>query len=179
MFSTLLDKNNPIVFLDISIDNNTSERIFIELFNHIVPKTSENFRQLCCGEIIRNGKPIGYKNTTIHRIVKGFVIQGGDFVLGNGKGSYSIYGETFPDESFTVKHNKFGIISMANTGPNTNGCQFFFTLGACSWLDGKHVGFGRLVDTNSMNIIKRIEMIPVNDKSVPLSKVEILQCGQM
>ena len=179
MFSNLRDKNNPIVFFDISINNNAPERLFIELFNDVVPKTSENFRQLCCGEQIRNNKPIGYKNTFFHRIVKDFVIQGGDFVFGNGKGSYSIYGDTFPDENFIVKHDQAGIVSMANTGPNTNGCQFFITLTPCPWLDGKHVAFGRLNDINSMNIVRRIEQVKVDDKGKPFTSVEIVQCGQM
>ena len=113
------------------------------------------------------------------RIVKDFVVQGGDFIFGNGKGSYSIYGETFPDENFRVNHNKEGILSMANTGPNTNGCQFFITLGKCPWLDGKHVAFGQVLDSNSMNIIKRISKVDVDEQSRPKIPVEIIQCGQM
>jgi peptidyl-prolyl isomerase H (cyclophilin H) len=180
MFSHLHHKDNPVVLFDISINNQKPyERIFIELFADIVPKTAENFRQLCTGEQIRNNQPIGYKHTFFHRIVPDFVIQGGDFVFHNGKGSYSIYGETFPDENFIIKHDQPGIVSMANTGPNTNGCQFFITLAPCSWLDGKHVAFGKVNDLNSLNVIKRIEKIKVDDKGLPFGTVEIVQCGQM
>ena len=179
IFDELTDKSNSIVFFDICVGESKSERVYFELFNNITPKTCENFRQLCTGEQIRNGKPIGYKNTHFHRIVKDFVVQGGDFIFGNGKGSYSIYGETFPDENFRVNHNKEGILSMANTGPNTNGCQFFITLGKCPWLDGKHVAFGQVLDSNSMNIIKRISKVDVDEQSRPKIPVEIIQCGQM
>ena len=172
-------ENRPMTYFDITIDSIPTGRIIFELFTDVVPKTCENFRQLCTGEQIRNGKPIGYKNTHFHRIVKDFVVQGGDFIFGNGKGSYSIYGETFPDENFRVNHNKEGILSMANTGPNTNGCQFFITLGKCPWLDGKHVAFGQVLDSNSMNIIKRISKVDVDEQSRPKIPVEIIQCGQM
>ncbi len=92
IFDELTDKSNSIVFFDICVGESKSERVYFELFNNITPKTCENFRQLCTGEQIRNGKPIGYKNTHFHRIVKDFVVQGGDFIFGSGKGSYSIYG---------------------------------------------------------------------------------------
>ena len=177
IFDELTDKSNSIVFFDLCVGESKSERVYFELFNNITPKTCENFRQLCTGEQIRNGKPIGYKNTHFHRIVKDFVVQGGDFIFGNGKGSYSIYGETFPDENFRVNHNKEGILSMANTGPNTNGCQFFITLGKCPWLDGKHVAFGQVLDSNSMNIIKRISKVDVQDLKFLLKLFSVDKCN--
>ncbi|EKX37811.1 hypothetical protein GUITHDRAFT_49861, partial [Guillardia theta CCMP2712] len=123
-------------------------RITIELFSHIVPRTAENFRCFCTGEVKdpRNHKPVGYKNTLIHRIVKGVLIQGGDFVKYDGTGCYSIFGGMrFLDENLSTKHFR-GAVSMANAGePDSNGCQFFIV--ACNnteWLDGKFVVFGKV-----------------------------------
>lgn len=131
--------DNPVVFFDISIGGHPVGRIKMELFRDVVPKTAENFRQLCTGEFKLNKVPIGYKNCTFHRIIKDFMIQGGDFVKGDGTGSLSIFGERFPDENFILKHDKPGLLSMANSGANSNGCQFFITANKCDWLDNKHV----------------------------------------
>lgn len=115
--------DNPVVFFDITIGGHPAGRIKMELFKDICPKTAENFRQFCTGEFRKSGLPIGYKKCTFHRVIKDFMIQGGDFVNGDGTGSMSIYGETFPDENFKLKHTGPGILSMANSGENTNGCQ--------------------------------------------------------
>lgn len=179
LFQSLQSKENAIVFLDISVDNSPPSRIYLELFYNIAPKTAENFRQLCCGTQIRNNKPIGYKNCFIHRIVKDFVIQGGDFINNNGTGSYSIYGDRFNDENFIVKHDKEGILSMANSGPNSNGCQFFITLAPCAFLNGKHCAFGRVLDDSSMETVRKIGLIRVDNNGKPVVDVQITQCGQM
>eukprot|EP00913_Durusdinium_trenchii_P010093 g9466.t1 len=163
--------DNPVVFFDISIGGHPVGRIKMELFRDVVPKTAENFRQLCTGEFKLNKVPIGYKNCTFHRIIKDFMIQGGDFVKGDGTGSLSIFGERFPDENFVLKsgtqHDKPGLLSMANSGANSNGCQFFITANKCDWLDNKHVVFGQVLDPASMLVVRKIENVAVGAGSKP------------
>jgi len=114
----------PIVFFDVSMGETPLGRIKFELFNDIVPKTAENFRQFCTGEYRVNNIPQGYKNSQFHRVIKDFMVQGGDFLNNDGTGSLSIYGKQFADEDLvSVKHTSAGLLSMANSGPNTNGCQ--------------------------------------------------------
>ncbi|XP_063934611.1 peptidyl-prolyl cis-trans isomerase H-like [Zophobas morio] len=169
--------NNPIVFLDITIGGVDAGRIKIELFFDIVPKTAENFRQFCTGEFKKNGVPQGYLNSHFHRVIKSFMIQGGDFIKGDGSGMTSIYGSSFPDENFEVKHSGPGLVSMANSGENTNGCQFFITCAKCDFLDGKHVVFGKVVD--GLLTMRKIENVPVGAKSKPKLPIIITQCGEM
>nr|AAH71448.1 Peptidylprolyl isomerase H (cyclophilin H) [Danio rerio] len=149
--------NNPIVFFDVSIGGQEVGRMKIELFADIVPKTAENFRQFCTGEFKKDGVPVGYKGCTFHRVIKDFMIQGGDFVNGDGTGICSIYRGPFADENFRMKHSGPGLLSMANSGPGTNGCQFFITCTKCDWLDGKHVVFGKVVD--GLLVMRKIEML--------------------
>ncbi|XP_060787520.1 peptidyl-prolyl cis-trans isomerase H isoform X1 [Neoarius graeffei] len=139
--------NNPIVFFDVTIGGQDVGRMKVELFADVVPKTAENFRQFCTGEFRKDGVPIGYKGCTFHRVIKDFMIQGGDFVNGDGTGICSIYRGPFADENFKLKHSAPGLLSMANSGPGTNGCQFFITCTKCDWLDGKHVVFERAYRT--------------------------------
>ncbi|KAL0491496.1 peptidyl-prolyl isomerase H [Acrasis kona] len=169
--------NNPIVFFDITIGGHAAGRIKMELFADVAPKTAENFRQLCTGEHKKGGQPVGYKNCPIHRVIKDFMIQGGDFVSGDGLGSTSIYGQSFPDENFNLKHTNHGLLSMANSGPNTNGCQFFITCSKTEWLDGKHVVFGKVID--GMITVRKIENVATGQQGKPKLPVVISECGEM
>jgi len=172
--------HRPRCFLDIQISGKDVGKIIIELFENIVPKTVANFRHLCIGDkgIEPNtGKPRHFVNSIFHRVIKGFMIQGGDFTAGNGTGGGSIYGDTFEDENFLVSHNQAGLLSMANAGPNTNSSQFFITCDATPWLNGKHVVFGRVIQ--GMNIVRAIESIPVQANKKPEFPVSIIRCGDL
>ncbi|KAG2755703.1 hypothetical protein P692DRAFT_20949802 [Suillus brevipes Sb2] len=184
----------PIVFMDINIGETPAGRIKMELFSDVVPKTAENFRQLCTGECRRDARPQGYKNATFHRVYDSvFLIStminarvsvpipcllvGGDFLNGDGTGSFSIYGKNFPDENFQEKHTGPGLLSMANSGTNTNGCQFFITTAKCDFLDGKHVVFGKVID--GMLTLRKIENVPTGQNNRPKLVVKIVECGEM
>jgi len=170
--------DNPVVFFDIEISGQSAGRIKLELFHDVAPKTVENFRQFCTGEHKIHKVPVGYKKTGFHRVMKNFMIQGGDFVKADGTGRMSIYGDTFPDESFALKHDSAGLLSMANSGPNTNGCQFFITCGKCDWLNAKHVVFGRVLDQASMLVVRTIENVPTGANNIPKIEVVVSECGQ-
>ncbi len=137
------------VYLDISIGGTYEGRLIISLFTDVVPRTCLNFKNLCTGESglgKLTNKPLHYKNTIFHRVIKGFMCQGGDFSNRNGTGGESVFGGKFSDENFRMRHNKAGLLSMANSGHNSNGSQFFITFDACPHLDGKHVVFGEVID---------------------------------
>jgi len=165
-------------FLDVSISNKSPKRIIIELFNDIVPKTTENFRCLCTGEkgMGNQGKTLCYKGSIFHRVIPGFMLQGGDFISNNGMGGESIYGRKFKDENFRLKHTGAGILSMANSGRNTNGSQFFICVARTEWLDGDHVVFGKVAE--GMDVVKEIESYGTKEGK-PKSTIKIVNCGQL
>ncbi|XP_009189022.2 CMRF35-like molecule 9 isoform X3 [Papio anubis] len=167
----LLAMVNPTVFFDIAVDGEPLGRVSFELFADKVPKTAENFRALSTGE-----KGFGYKGSCFHRIIPGFMCQGGDFTRHNGTGGKSIYGEKFEDENFILKHTGPGILSMANAGPNTNGSQFFICTAKTEWLDGKHVVFGRVKE--GMNIVEAMERFGSRNGKTS-KKITIADCGQL
>ena len=171
--------SNPQVFFDISIGGSPAGRVVFELFADVVPRTAENFRALCTGEKGngQSGKPLHFKGSAFHRIIKGFMCQGGDFTRGNGTGGESIYGNKFKDENFTLKHTGKGILSMANAGPNTNGSQFFICTDMSSWLDGKHVVFGKVV--SGYNVVEMMENTPTGAQDKPRQAIVIEDCGQL
>ncbi|XP_042412250.1 peptidyl-prolyl cis-trans isomerase CYP63-like [Zingiber officinale] len=171
-------KKNPIVFLEISVDGKPPDRMDIELFADVVPKTAENFRALCTGEkgIGASTKvPLCYKGSTFHRIVKGFVAQGGDLSRQDGIGGESIYGRKFPDENFKLKHSGPGFLSMASSAPNSNGSQFFITFRAAPELDGKNVVFGKVLSGSTL--LKKIERAG-SEKGKTLYMAKIVDCGE-
>ncbi|KAI8996845.1 peptidyl-prolyl cis-trans isomerase cyp5 [Pilobolus umbonatus] len=171
-------KNLPKVFFDISVNGTPSGRMTFKLFSDTVPKTAENFRALCTGEkgIGQSGKALTYKNSKFHRIIPGFMAQGGDFTRGDGRGGESIYGHKFNDENFTLKHDSKGLLSMANAGPNTNGSQFFITFDKTPWLDGNHTVFGKI--SEGMEVLEALEQYGTNSGQ-PTAQIEIVDSGEI
>jgi len=174
------DESNPCVYFDIDIGNKKVGRITMELFKNKVPKTAENFRALCTGEkgTGRSGKPLHYKGSVFHRVIPGFMCQGGDFTRGNGTGGESIYGSKFEDEwdNGYIPHTIPGLLSCANSGPNTNGSQFFITVGSTKWLDRKHVVFGMVKD--GINVLKEVEKVGGNLGKTSQTVI-ISDCGEI
>lgn len=171
LFSTQGIQLAKKVFFEPAVNGSKIGRIEFTLFDNVVPKTVENFRALCTGE-----KGYGYQGTNFHRIIPQFMVQGGDTDHMKGFGGKSIYGNRFNDENFDKKHDKAGLLSMANAGPNTNGSQFFITTIPCPWLDGKHVVFGEV--SKGMDIVKTIESYG-SQSGQPRADIVIESCGEI
>ncbi|AMD18971.1 HBR070Wp [Eremothecium sinecaudum] len=159
------------VYFDVEADGQSLGRIVFQLYNDVTPKTAENFKALCTGE-----KGFGYAGSPFHRVIPDFMLQGGDFTHGTGVGGKSIYGGKFPDENFINKHDRPGLLSMANAGPNTNGSQFFITTVPCPWLNGKHVVFGEVIE--GMDVVKKIESLG-SSSGATKSRIVIAKSGEL
>ena len=168
----IIKKEEPKIRMVIK-HKNLHDYVLIKLYDSIVPLTCKNFRY-----IIKNGiKSNKYHNSIFHRVIKDFMIQGGDIINKNGTGSISLYGDTFEDENFKIKHNKPGLLSMANSGPNTNGCQFFITTVPTPHLDGKHVVFGEIYQ--NMDFIYQLQNVEVDSNDRPINPIFITEINEI
>jgi len=170
----------PRVFLDISVGGAAPRRLVFALYTDVVPKTAENFRQLCTGVhkgiTTARAKPFHYKGSILHRMIPGLMIQGGDFENTNGTGGESIYGRRFADEGFRDKHDRRGLLAMANDGPNTNGSNFFVTFAKAEHLDRKHVIFGEIVSGDM--VLAELESLATDEQQRPLVDCVVVDCGE-
>jgi cyclophilin family peptidyl-prolyl cis-trans isomerase len=162
--------DNPFVFFDIKIGEKSAGKIVFELYKNVVPRTAENFRFLCTNE------EMTFKGTSIHKIIKNFVIGGGEINNNKGNGQ-CLYGEYFDDENYIYCHCRRGLLTMGNEGKNKNNSKFLITLKYIPWFDGKHVVFGQII--KGIEIIKEIEEIETDDEDKPLTEIIIENCGEI
>ncbi|WFD36378.1 peptidylprolyl isomerase [Malassezia cuniculi] len=158
------------VFFDIEHGGKAAGRIVLGLYGDVAPKTVENFVTLA-----QRGEGEGYAGSTFHRIIRNFMIQGGDYTRGDGRGGRSIWGGSFDDENFDLRHDRDGVLSMANAGPDTNGSQFFITTTTTPWLDGRHVVFGRVVE--GLDVLHKLEGVRTGPMDRPVESVVIVDSG--
>jgi cyclophilin family peptidyl-prolyl cis-trans isomerase len=180
MLKSASNPSNPQVYFDVQIGRRDAGRIVFELYADTSPRTAENFRSLCTGErgnSPSSGHKLHYKGCPFHRIISGFMAQGGDTTKGDGTGGESIFGGKFDDENFLRRHDSAGLLSMANAGPNTNGSQFFITFRDTPHLDGRHVVFGKVIQ--GMELVTLMEMVATDASDCPRSPVIIADCGQV
>ena len=170
------DFENVQTYFDVEIgEGDFKGRIVYELFTKVVPLTAENFRVICTGE--RGHPDLHYKGGIFHRIIKGFMAQGGDTTNRNGTGGISIYGEKFDDEQIWYPHTHAGVLSMANAGPNTNGSQFFICFGPTPHLNEKHTIFGRVID--GWDVVEAMQKNPTGANDLPIKPVTVVDCGEL
>lgn len=162
-------------------------RVVFELFQKKAPRTCENFLRLCRGDLpaitdeaTKQKIDLTYKGSQITRIMKGAWIQGGDILPASHKNGttlgYSMYGKSFPDETFEISHDSAGVLGMSNNGDNTNGSSFYVTVAPCSWMDRCFVAFGRVVD--GMSVLQQVHDVATNFNQSPKVKIEISDCGE-
>merc|ERR1712187_257659 len=173
---------NIYVYMEVEISNVNIGRMIFKLYNTIVPKTAENFRCLCNGERgtgLITKMPLHFQGAKFHRVIPGFMAQGGDFELGDGRGGESIYGGKFNDEAggLALRHAKRGLLSMANSGRDTNGSQFFILFKPAHHLNGKHVVFGEIVEGHAT--LDAIEGVKTQSDDRPIAPIVIARCGQL
>ncbi|XP_062510742.1 probable inactive peptidyl-prolyl cis-trans isomerase-like 6 [Corticium candelabrum] len=170
------DPELQFVFLDVAVDNEPAGKLVFELYKQKCPKTCDNFKMLCTGEMgeSSNKVTLHYKTSVIHRIVPNGWIQGGDIEYGSGAGGESVYGETFEDENYSVLHSQRGVLGMANKGRHTNGSQFYITLKASQWMDRHYVAFGQLVE--GTQVLNKLEAVKTYNER-PIVPVKITDCG--
>lgn len=167
-----------LCFLDLSISDIPIGRVVISLYSDQVPRTAANFLHLCKGDTrTPQGVKLTYKGCQFHRVIRDFMVQGGDITAGDGTGGLSIYGSKFEDERMDIHHDRPGLVSMANKGPNTNSSQFFVTLKPCRALDGHHVVFGEVLQ--GFQLCLKVAKVRTDDNSRPLERVKVDECGEL
>lgn len=169
---------NRYAFLDIKVGIMMTRRVVLELYKE-TPLTSYNFLCLCKGKHqgYSKKKNLHYKGNKFHKVILGLLAQAGDITKGDGTGGHSVYGQYFQDETFHFKHDRPGVLAMANCGKNTNSSQFYITTEPAPWLDDLHVVFGKVVE-GMLAIIHLTELFGYQDGEV-WEDIVIVDCGEL